>query len=362
MKVLTVVGARPQFVKAFPVSERLGGRHDEVLVHTGQHYDEMLSSVFFEELAVPEPAYNLGVGSSNHAVQTARVMEGIDGVVEREAPDAMVVYGDTNSTLGAGLVAAKRGLRLVHVEAGVRSGDWSMPEEVNRVLVDECADLLCAPTDRAAERLRAAGVRGEVAVTGDVMYDALLAVADRALAGSTAVEDLGLADERYVLATVHRAANTDSATNLERIFEGLGSVPERVVLPLHPRTEAALETHGLEAMAAEAVDLVDPVGYLDFVALLSGAERVATDSGGVQKEAFYLDRPCVTLRETTEWPETVESGWNTLVGTDPDAIRTALARPRPDPAAKPELYGGGEAAARVVAALERPVVPAAGDD
>ncbi|QSG07749.1 non-hydrolyzing UDP-N-acetylglucosamine 2-epimerase [Halapricum desulfuricans] len=361
MKVLTVVGARPQFVKAFPVSEQLS-RHEEVLVHTGQHYDEMLSSVFFEELPIPEPSYNLGVGSGSHAVQTAQVMERLDDVVDEEAPDVVLVYGDTNSTLGAGLVAAKRPVRLVHVEAGVRSGDWSMPEEVNRVVVDQCADLLCAPTDRAAETLRAGDVRGEVVVTGDVMYDALLAVREHALAHSTIVDDLGLTGEPYVLATVHRERNTDAEDRLRSIVEGLASVSATVVLPAHPRTVAALEEYGLHEEAASALELVDPVGYLDFVALLSGAERVATDSGGVQKEAFYLDRPCVTLRETTEWPETVEAGWNVLVDADPAAIRTALTRPRPNPEAKPTLYGGGEAAERVVRALSHPPAAMADDD
>jgi UDP-N-acetylglucosamine 2-epimerase (non-hydrolysing) len=361
MKVLTVVGARPQFVKAFPVSEELADRHEEVLVHTGQHYDEMLSSVFFEELSIPEPAYNLGVGSANHAVQTAQVMERVDEVVEAEDPDAMIVYGDTNSTLGAGLVAAKRDIRLVHVEAGVRSGDWSMPEEVNRVLVDQCANLLCTPTDRAAETLRAIDVRGDVVVTGDVMYDALLAVRDRALAHSTIIEDLGLTGGEYVLATVHREANTDSPDRLAAIVEGLANAPDPVVLPAHPRTVDALQTHGIYEETAASLQLVAPVGYLDLVALLAGAKRVATDSGGVQKEAFYLDRQCVTLRETTEWIETVEVGWNELVGADPEAIETALSRPLSALSDKPTLYGGGEAAKRVVQALEGPVQTIADD-
>jgi UDP-N-acetylglucosamine 2-epimerase (non-hydrolysing) len=352
MKLLTVVGARPQFVKAFPVSEQLGDRHEEVLVHTGQHYDEELSSVFFDELPIPEPAYNLGVGSASHAVQTAQVMERVDEVLDAESPDVMLVYGDTNSTLGAGLVAAKRDLDLVHVEAGVRSGDWSMPEEVNRVVTDHCADLLCSPTERAAQTLRLGGVRGEVTVTGDVMYDALLSVRDRALECSTVRADLGVAEGSYVLATVHRERNTDSEHRLRGILEGLASVPETVVLPAHPRTVEALSEYGLAARAESALELVDPVGYLDFVALLAGAERVATDSGGVQKEAFYLDRPCVTLRETTEWPETVEAGWNTLVGADAAAIRTALTASPPDPETKPTLYGGGEAAVRICEALD----------
>ena len=362
MKVLTVVGARPQFVKAFPVSEALAQRHDEVLVHTGQHYDEMLSSVFFEELSIPEPAYNLGVGSGTHADQTAEVMTRLDDVLDTEDPDTLIVYGDTNSTLGAGLVGAKRDVDVVHVEAGVRSGDWSMPEEVNRVLVDDCADVLCAPTERAATTLRDHGVRGQVAVTGDVMYDALCAVRERALGHSTVLDDHDLPPESYILATVHRASNTDSKARLRKIIRALASVPRPVVLPIHPRTEDALRGYGLYEDAKEAIQIIEPVGYLDFVTLVANAERVATDSGGVQKEAFYLDRPCVTLRDTTEWVETVESGWNTLVGAEPTAIYEALTQHRSALPEKPELYGGGDAASAVVEQLSRATIRSQLDD
>ena len=351
MKVVSVVGARPQFVKAFPVSGALADRgHEETLVHTGQHYDEELSDVFFEDLPLPEPAYNLGVGSDSHARQTAAMLHELDAVLDAEQPDAVLVYGDTNSTLAGAIAAAKREEAIAHVEAGLRSGDPSMPEEVNRRLTDHAADLLLAPSERAADRLREESVDGSVHVTGDVMYDALLAVRDRARERSSILGQFGLADGEYVLATVHRAANTDDPGRLADVVEGLSASPLPVVVPLHPRTEEALREYDLYGAAADALDLVDPVGYLDFLRLLDGAERVATDSGGVQKEAFYLDTRCVTLRDRTEWTETVEAGWNVLVGAEPSAVRRELRREDELPP-KPRLYGGGDAAPRVAEVL-----------
>jgi UDP-N-acetylglucosamine 2-epimerase (non-hydrolysing) len=351
VKILSVVGARPQFVKAFPLSRALRQRHEEVLVHTGQHYDEELSDVFFEELAIPEPDHHLGVGSGSHAEQTAAMMTGVARLVADESPEVVLVYGDTNSTLAGALVAAKADTALAHVEAGLRSHNWAMPEEVNRVVTDHCSDLLFAPTRRAEENLRAEGIDDGVHRTGDVMYDAILAAKDRALSRSSVLEDLGVDPGEYVLATVHRAGNTDDPRRLESILGALIDVPKRVVLPVHPRTEAALREGDLWERARAGLTVIDPVGYLDFVALLAGAERVATDSGGVQKEAFYLDRPCVTLREETEWVELVECGWNRLVGADPDTIRTALTD-RIDLPPKPSLYGDGDAAGRIVSALD----------
>lgn len=347
MKILTVVGARPQFIKAFPVSAELRQSHEEVVVHTGQHYDEEMSDVFFAELPIPEPDYNLGVGSGSHAVQTASMITKLDTVVVDEDPDAVLVYGDTNSTLAAALVAAKRRPSLVHVEAGLRSNDWSMPEEVNRVLTDHASDILCAPSHQAVETLRAEGIVDGVHVTGDVMYDAILQVRDRAFAQSTLLEELGFDDGEYVLATVHRAGNTDVRERLQAIVAGLGDAPLPVVFPAHPRTVDALQRFGLWEQVADTFHLLDPVGYLDFVRLLAGADVVATDSGGVQKEAFYLDTPCVTLRDETEWVETVECGWNVLVGADRRAISYALREHAP-PSAKPALYGNGSAAVKVV--------------
>jgi UDP-N-acetylglucosamine 2-epimerase (non-hydrolysing) len=351
MKVLTVVGARPQFVKAFPVSRQLRDAHDEVLVHTGQHYDEGLSDVFFEELAIPEPDHHLGVGSASHATQTAEMMTGIERLIESEDPDAVLLYGDTNSTLAGAVVAAKEDVTVAHVEAGLRSGNWAMPEEVNRVLTDHASDLLFAPSEAAAANLREEGLTDGVTVTGDVMQDAVLHARERAAEGSTILAELGVDDGEYVLATVHRAGNTDDPDRLAAIMSGLTASSRPVVFPAHPRTVGALEQHGLWEAYADEIRLIEPVGYLDFVRLLDGAERVATDSGGVQKEAFYLDTPCVTLRDETEWTETVDCGWNVLVGADEAAIREALSTDFVPPE-KPPLYGDGSAAATIREVLD----------
>jgi len=350
MKVCSLVGARPQFVKAFPLSRALRDRHEEFLVHTGQHYDEELSDVFFDELDVPRPAYNLGVGSGSHAAQTAAVVDRLAQVIDEEAPDALVYFGDTNSTLGGAIVGSKRDLATVHVEAGLRSGDRAMPEETNRIITDHASDLLCAPTEAAVTNLQREGLADRTVRTGDVMCDAMRWA--REVAHETGVLDqLALDRDAYVLATVHRARNTDSRARLEAIIEALADAEWPVVLPLHPRTADRLDEFGLYERAERALTVIDPVGYLEFVALLAGARAAATDSGGVQKEAFFLDTPCVTLREETEWIETVEARWNRLVGVDPAAISAALESPTV-PDEKPQPYGDGDAARRIVDALE----------
>jgi UDP-N-acetylglucosamine 2-epimerase (non-hydrolysing) len=351
MHVLSVVGARPQFVKAFAVSRVLREEHRETLLHTGQHYDTELSDVFFDELGIPEPAYNLGVGSSDHATQTAAMLTGIDDVIETEDPDALLLYGDTNSTLAGAIAGAKRDLCVAHVEAGLRSDNRSMPEETNRVLTDHASDLLFAPSETAVANLTAEGITAHVHRSGDVMYDAIRWARSVAADESSIREDLGLVDEPYVLATVHRASNTDDEDRLRSIIEALGAVDLPVVFPIHPRTESRLRAAGLWAAAAEQLQVIDPVGYFDFVQLLDGASRVATDSGGVQKEAFFLDTFCVTLRDETEWVETVEAGWNVLVGADRNAITSALSEPVTLPDSKPEPYGDGNAAAEISATL-----------
>lgn len=352
MSVLSVVGARPQFVKAAAVSRALRDRVEETVVHTGQHYDAALSDVFFEELALDEPDHHLDVGSGSHAVQTAEVMVGVERLIETESPDVVLVYGDTNSTLGAALAAAKTSPALAHVEAGLRSGDRTMPEEINRICTDHCADLHFAPGPTAVDNLEREGITEGVSAPGDVMYDTLLQVRDRL--SSVDVEAFELPGE-FVLATVHRAGNTDDRDRLAGIVDGLASLPEPVVLPLHPRTDDALARHELRERAADALTLVEPVGYPTFLRLVTDAAYVATDSGGVQKEAFYLDTPCLTLRETTEWPETVAAGWNILVGADPDRIVEAGRAAREPPSSKPDLYGSGTAASRIADVLERRV-------
>jgi UDP-N-acetylglucosamine 2-epimerase len=345
MRVATIVGNRPQFIKAAAVSPPLRARHDEILIHTGQHHDAELSAVFFAELAVPVPDHFLGVAGDGNASQLARMLAKLAPLLDRLEPDAVLVYGDTNSTLAGALAAADREFPLVHVEAGMRSFDRTMPEERNRVLADQLAALLLCATPRAVEHLRAEGVPGRAVVVGDVMVDVALAARARALADTSALERLELTPGGYLLVTAHRAANVDDGEQLEALVTLLESLPERAVLPLHPRTRARLGAYGLEERAGLAATITPPLGYLEFAALLHHARAVLTDSGGVQKEAYLAEVPCVTLRETTEWTETVDAGWNTLVGLDAASALLALAKPKP--LAHPELYGDGRAGERV---------------
>lgn len=330
--IVTVVGARPQFVKAAVVSRALAARGlAERLVHTGQHYDAAMSDVFFDELSMAPPAVNLDVGSGPHGAQTARTMERFEAWLMAEAgPVAgVVVYGDTNATLAASLVAAKLGLPLAHVEAGLRSFVQHMPEEINRVVTDRLSDLCFCPTDTAARHLAAEGIAGPgVVLTGDVMLEATRTFADEAARRAPLDRLTGHAPGAYVLATVHRAANTDDPARLAAILEGLGGLGLPVVLPLHPRTRARLGGLAL----APTVELRDPVSYLEMLTLTRNAHRVVTDSGGLQKEAFWFGVPCVTLREETEWVETLVGGWNHLVGADADRLATAVAAAPTTPA------------------------------
>ena len=351
--MLTVIGNRPQFVKAAAVSTLLRRRADEVLVHTGQHYDDALSQVFVHELDVPPPERELGVGGGSNTDQTARMLAALEPLVDEVQPDVVLVYGDTNSTLAGALVAAQARLPLAHVEAGMRSFERTMPEEVNRVVSDHLASLLLCSSETAAANLRREGVAGEVEVVGDVMVDVALALQPRARARREPLAAHGLEPARYLLATVHRAGTVDDPDRLRRLVELLRAMPGPVVLPLHPRTRARLRGAGLHERLREApgVVLTGPLGYLDFTALLCHARAVLTDSGGVQKEAYLAGVPCLTLRDRTEWVETVELGWNVLVDLDARAARAALDRPRP--AEHPPLYGDGKAGERVVKALDR---------
>jgi len=351
MKVLTIVGARPQFIKAFVVSRELTDEHEEVLVHTGQHYDEELSDVFFEELGIPEPDYNLGIGSDTHGRQTAAMIEAIELVIEDESPDVVLLYGDTNSTLAGAITAAKIDPAVAHVEAGLRSYNRDMPEEINRVVTDHASDLLFAPSKSSVETLQKEGITDGVHLVGDVMYDAILWAREVANKKSDVLNRFDVTDGEYVLATVHRAGNTDDKTKLRAIVDGLAAISKPVILPAHPRTEDRLQEYRMLEDADDQLELVEPVGYLDFVRLLDGASRVATDSGGVQKEAFYLDTPCVTMREETEWVETVNSGWNVLVGADRKSITQKLSTVE-KPAEKPSPYGDGSTAEQIVDKLE----------
>jgi UDP-GlcNAc3NAcA epimerase len=349
MRVLTVVGARPQFIKAAPVSRVLRARHDEFLLHTGQHYDVEMSEVFFKQLDIPAPDRNLEVGSGDHGAQTGAMLAGIETVAKEYRPDWVLVYGDTNSTLAGALAAAKLHFRVAHVEAGLRSYDRRMPEELNRVVADHLSDLLLCPGETAAANLVREGIARGVKVVGDVMYDVFVQNVEVARRDCRLVAELGLEPGAFHLLTVHRAENTDDPTHLRDILAGVAASDKKVVFPVHPRTRPALASSGVEVPAN--VLLIDPVGYLEMLALEDAADLVLTDSGGVQKEAYFAGRPCITLRETTEWPETVEAGWNTLVGAHADAIRSALRSLRPD-RPRPDLFGDGHAAERVVAALE----------
>lgn len=355
MRVCSIVGARPQFVKAGVVSRamRQSGGIDEILIHTGQHYDENMSDVFFRDCGLPAPDINLGVGSGRHGAQTGRMLEALEAVLSDRAPHVVVVYGDTNSTLAGALAAAKLHIPTAHVEAGLRSFNRRMPEEVNRIVADAVADLLFAPTEHAVEQLRREGhPESRIVWSGDVMYDAALLAGDVATRESRLPGALGLADGEYVLATVHRAENTDDPRRLRAIVEALAMVAERypVVLPLHPRTRAALRQHGLlDGLSRGPVRVIEPVGFVDMVRLEMGARAVATDSGGVQKEAFFYGVPCFVLREETEWVELVEAGWNALVPpTDAVTIARRILSYETGDRRAVRPYGEGRAAEVIV--------------
>lgn len=346
MRCLSVVGARPQFVKSAVVERALVARGIEVLgVHTGQHYDRRMSELFFDELGIAAPHVNLSVGSASHAVQTGRMLEGIEKVVLETAPEAVVVYGDTNSTLAATLAASKLCVPVAHVEAGLRSGNRAMPEEQNRIVADHLGELLFAPSGTAMANLAREGLGGRAVLVGDVMRDAQRLVAAAVDPGAVCAE-YGVRPGQFVLATVHRAENTDDPARLAAILAGLAAAPLPVLLPLHPRTRARLGA----VPSAGALQVIDPVGYVEMTALEAACERVATDSGGVQKEALWAGVPCVTLRDETEWVETVTAGWNTLTGADPERIAAALAAPAPG-GAPPEVYGDGHAAEAIADVL-----------
>ena len=351
MRVVTVIGNRPQFVKAAAVSRALRAEHDELLVHTGQHHDDELSTVFVEELGVPRPERELGIHGGTNTAQTARMLAALGPLLATERPDAVLVYGDTNSTLAGGLAAAQTRIPVAHVEAGMRSFDRAMPEELNRVLTDHLSDLLLCPSQTAVENLEREHAAGRIELVGDVMVDVALLFQPRALADTAPLERAGVEPGGYVLVTAHRAGNVDDPARLRLLVDLLLALPVPAVLPLHPRTRARLEAAGwlAELEAAPGVRLQPPLGYLEFTALLGHARAVLTDSGGVQKEAYLAGVPCVTMRDTTEWVETVAAGWNVLVDLDATAAVAALER-RP-PADRPPLYGDGRAGARVVAAL-----------
>jgi UDP-GlcNAc3NAcA epimerase len=349
LKILTVIGNRPQFIKAAAVSPGLRRAAEEVLVHTGQHHDDTLSAVFFAELGLPAPDRQLGVAGGSNTSQTARMLAALEPVIGELAPDAVLVYGDTNSTLAGALAGGQARLPVAHVEAGMRSFDRTMPEELNRVLTDHASALLLCSSDVAVENLAAERVAGEVRWVGDVMVDVAVAVQPRAREMLELVRARGVEPGAYLLATAHRAGNVDDPERLARLVEVLRAVPLPVVAPLHPRTRLRLADAGLLEPLAATVTVTEPLSYVELAALLCNARAVLTDSGGLQKEAYLAGVQCVTLRPSTEWVETVEHGWNTLVDLDAGAAVAALAAGVP--AARPPLYGDGHAGGRVVEAL-----------
>jgi UDP-N-acetylglucosamine 2-epimerase len=349
VNVVSIVGNRPQFIKAAPVARALDDRCHHVLVHTGQHYDADLSQIFFEELGLRPADRRIESGSGTHSEQTARMLVGLEPVIEGERPDAVLVYGDTNSTLAGALVAAKLQVPIGHVEAGLRSFDRRMPEELNRMVVDVLADLRFCPSDTAVTNLAAEGITAGVHQVGDVMVDVAQTFAPIAARRSDVLTEAGVEPGEYVIMTAHRPANTLPET-ISALVEVIEAVGMPVVFPVHPRTRAALERAGLLERAAAAARLTAPLGYLDFTALLMSAAVCLTDSGGVQKEAYLHRVPCVTLRDTTEWVETIATGWNRLADLEPAAVTAALASAT-HPPEHPPLYGDGDAAGRIAAVI-----------
>lgn len=362
MKIVTIVGARPQFIKAAAVTRAIGRWNaenpeppvDEVLVHTGQHFDEAMSSVFFEELELRQPDHNLHIAGGSHGQMTGRMLAAVEEVLLDERPDWVVTYGDTNSTLAGALAAVKLHIPTAHVEAGLRSWNRAMPEEINRLVADGVSDVLFTPTDSATRNLLGEGVPQHcIHQVGDVMFDAVVHYRQRALVGKSVLAELGLEPDKYILATIHRAENTDDPVRLKGIMDGLAMLTDgaRVVLPLHPRTRKALEATGLMSAVDERVALIEPVGYLEMLQLETAALLVATDSGGVQKEAYFVGTPCLTLRDETEWVELVDLGVNRLVGAEPERIAAGATEVlKESPTAAP-VYGAGDAADQLVAVL-----------
>jgi len=349
--ILSIVGARPQFIKCAPLSKKIRECYTEILVHTGQHYDENMSDVFFSELGIPNPDYNLHIGSGNHGEQTGKMLEAIEQILLDKKPDLVLVYGDTNSTIAGSLAASKLHIPVAHVEAGLRSYDRRMPEEINRVLTDHVSDLLFCPTQTAVRNLEKEGITRGVYITGDVMVDAIFGALPVARKMSNVLADIQVSANEYYLATVHRPSNTDDKKNLVSILKTFSELSYPVVFPIHPRTRKFLESYGISISEYPNIIFVTPLPYVDMVRLLFDSRLVLTDSGGLQKEAYILKKPCITLRDTTEWVETVEDGWNILAGVDKAKIINGVSILDGYMGGHRQCYGDGNASNFIVTTI-----------
>ncbi|MDH7508183.1 MAG: UDP-N-acetylglucosamine 2-epimerase (non-hydrolyzing) [Methanomassiliicoccales archaeon] len=354
MKIASIIGARPQFIKIAPLKDEISKRHEHLLIHTGQHYDYEMSKVFFEELNIPDPDYHLGIGSGSHANQTGRMLMAIEDVLLKEKPELVIVYGDTNSTLAGALASAKLLIPVAHVEAGLRSFNMKMPEEVNRVVTDHISSIFLCPSDTAAQNLAREGIVERVHVVGDTMIQCLMDVEQKL--SKSFLQNFGVTENDYILATIHRQENADVKERLVAILRALSKCGMKVLLPLHPRTAKNIRLWGLEDLIASSgnVKILPPLNFITFTSLEKYARKVVTDSGGVQKEAYYFGVPCITVREETEWVETVRDGWNVLVGADEEKILHAIHSAKPK-TSRITNYGDRNVAQRIVESLEKDV-------
>lgn len=351
MKVVSIVGARPQFIKCAPVSRVIRQTHKEILLHTGQHYDRQMSDIFFTELEIPKPDYNLGIGSGDHGYQTGKMILEIEKILINEKPDCVIVYGDTNSTLAGALAASKMNIKIAHVEAGLRSFDKSMPEEINRKLTDDISDILFCPTKTAVENLEHEGIVKGVYLVGDVMLDALNFNKNIAQKRSHILERLELEEDNYLVVTVHRPSNTENKENMFNIIHALRELKIKTIFPIHPRTKKSLNRYGLLNKIPDNVKIIPPLGYLDMLNLLERSKKILTDSGGIQKEAYMLGVQCITLRDNTEWVETLNDGWNLLVGANKEKILQAVNESKSQ-RNKPQIFGNGNSSIMICKYLQ----------
>ena len=349
MKIISVVGARPQFIKLAILSKELRENHNEIIIHTGQHYDDNMSRYFFEEMQIAKPDYNLNIGSGSHGKQTAEMLIGLEDIFLHQKPDVVITFGDTNTTLATGLAATKLNIPVAHVEAGLRSHNREMPEEINRILTDHISDYLFAPTLTAMENIKSENLYGKPFLVGDVMYDSLLYYGKIAEQKSRILKNLKLKQKEYILLTLHRPYNVDNIQKLQNIFSALKQTKRFIVFPVHPRSRKMIES--TNTIIPENISIIEPLGYLDFIFLQKHSEKIITDSGGIQKEAYLNGIPCITIRPETEWIETVKAGWNVLVGDKKDQLIENCLHFKP-PHNRPRYFGDGDSSKKIISILE----------